>query len=332
MRGEYGERSTKLRDQPSPLEADLVKSTHVTRRTVLECLLGVASVQGMSTVLRAADLPVRVEIGEATIDVSFDSDQFDLDRTALLDWVMQSARAVTAYFGRFPVTHARVRILLSQRGRISNGMSFGEPAARCRISVGQHATMVDLNDDWELTHEMVHFGFPSVEERHRWIEEGIATYVEPIARAQVGRLTAEQVWGGMVRGMPQGLPQAGDRGLDNTHTWGRTYWGGAIFCLLADIEIRKRTGNAKGLQDALRAINRVGGTIESDWPLERAIEVGDHATHGETLMELYKQMASKPVAVDLPDLWKQLGVVRGDHRVTFENRAALASIRASIVV
>jgi hypothetical protein len=292
----------------------------------------VVSGPGMNTVLRAADLPARLEIGEAAIDVFFDSDQFDLDGAALLDWVMQSARAATAYFGRFPVTHARVRILFSQRGRISNGMSFGESGARCRISVGQHATLADLNDDWELTHEMVHFGFPSIEKRHRWIEEGIATYVEPIARAQVGRLTAEQVWGGMVDGMPQGLPAPGDQGLDNTHTWGRTYWGGAIFCLLADIAIRKRTGNAKGLQDALRAINRLGGTIEADWPLERAIEVGDHATHGGTLTELYKQMASKPVAVDLPGLWKQLGVVRGDYGVTFDDRAALASIRASIVV
>jgi hypothetical protein len=285
----------------------------------------------MSTGLHAAEPPVRLKIGEATIDVFFDSEQFDLDRAALLDWVMQSARAATAYFGRFPVTHARVRILLSQLGRISNGMSFGEPGARCRISVGRHATLADLNDDWELTHEMIHFGFPSVEDRHRWIEEGIATYVEPIARAQVGRLSAEQVWGGMVDGMPQGLPAPGDQGLDNTHTWGRTYWGGAIFCLLVDIEIRKRTGNAKGLQDALRAINRAGGTIEADWPFDRVIEVGDKAIQGNTLMELYSRMASKPAAVDLLDLWKQLGVVRDNRHVTFDNRAPLASIRGSIV-
>jgi hypothetical protein len=308
-----------------------VKSNHVTRRTALDCLLGVASGLGLSTNLRGGDLPVRLEIGEAMIDVSFDSDRFDLDRTALLDWVMQSARAAAAYFGRFPVTHARVRIILSPRGGISNGISFGKPGARCRISVGQHATLADLNDDWELTHEMIHFGFPSVEDRHRWIEEGIATYVEPIARAQVGRLTAEQVWGGMVDGMPHGLPALGDKGLDNTHTWGRTYWGGAIFCLLADIDIRKRTGNAQSLQDALRAINRAGGTIEAHWPLDGAIEVGDKATQGKTLIELYRRMAAQPVAVDLPDLWKQLGVVGGGRRVTFDNRAALASIRASIV-
>src|SRR5579862_1822726 len=301
-----------------------------TRRKVLEGLLSVASGAGMSAVLRAGDLPARLEVGEASIDVSFDSDPFDLGQAALLDWVMQSARAATAYFGRFPVTHAQVRLVLSRGGRLSNGVSFGEPGARCRMTVGQHVTQGDLDDDWVLTHEMIHFGFPSVEERHHWIEEGIATYVEPIARAKVGRLTAERVWREMVDGMPQGLPAAGDQGLDNTHTWGRTYWGSAMFCLLADIEIRKQTGNAKGLQDALRAINRAGGTIEADWPLERVIEVGDKATHGKVLVELYSQMASKPVPVDLPDLWKQLGVVRGDHGVIFDNRAALASIRASI--
>lgn len=293
-------------------------------------MVGVAFGQGMSAALRAADLPSHLEVGEASIDVSFDSDQFDIDRAALFDWVMQSARATTVYFGRFPVRHAQVRLLQSPGARVSNGVSFGEPGARCRITVGQHVTQADLDDDWVLTHEMIHFGFPSVEERHHWIEEGIATYVEPIARSLVGRLTAERVWREMVDRMPQGLPAPGDQGLDNTHTWGRTYWGGAMFCLLADIEIRKRTANAQGLRDALRAINRAGGTIEADWPLERVIEVGDKATNGKVLVELYSQMASKPVSVDLLDLWKQLGVVRADRGVTFDNRAALASIRASI--
>src|SRR5271170_6073965 len=301
-----------------------------TRRTVLEGLLSVASGAGMSAVLRAAELPAQLEIGGASIEVSFDSDEFDIGRAALLDWVMQSARAATAYFGGFPVTHARVRLLQSQGGRVSNGVSFGEPGARCRITVGQHVTQAELDGDWVLTHEMIHFGFPSVEERHHWVEEGIATYVEPIARAQVGLLTAERVWREIVDGMPQGLPAPGDQGLDNTHTWGRTYWGGALFCLVADIEIRKRTANTKGLQDALRAINRAGGTIEAGWPLERVIEVGDEATEGKTLIELYGRMASKPVTPDLSDLWKQLGVVRDNRGVTFDDGAALASVRASI--
>jgi hypothetical protein len=248
----------------------------------------------------------------------------------MMEWVTRSARAVTAYFGQFPVAQARVRITVSDRGRVSGGMSFGEGGAHCRISVGRHATLEDLLDDWELSHEMVHFGFPSVEDRHHWIEEGIATYVEPIARASVGIMTAEKVWGEMRRDMPQGLPATGDRGLDRTHTWGRTYWGGALFCLMADVEIRKQTANARGLQDALRAIDRAGGTIEVDWPLERAIEIGDKATGGKTLAELYSKMAFQPVAIDLDHLWEQLGVLRTGGGITLDDHAPLAAIRGAI--
>jgi hypothetical protein len=104
------------------------------------------------------------------------------------------------------------------------------------------------------------WSFPSVPHDHHWIEEGIATYVEPIARSQVGDLSPETVWRELVDGLPKGLPASGDRGLDNTHTWGRTYWGGALFCLMADVEIHRRTHNRYGLQDALRGISALAAT------------------------------------------------------------------------
>ena len=118
-----------------------------------------------------------------------------------------------------------------------------------------------------MTHEMVHLTFPSVPEEHHWIEEGIAVYVEPLARLRAGNMSKAEVWGEMARDMHQGLPAADDEGLDNTHTWGRTYWGGAMFCLLADIEIRQRTRNQKGLEDALRGVMNSGGVITEDWEL-----------------------------------------------------------------
>ena len=52
---------------------------------------------------------------------------------------------------------------------------------------------------------MVHLAFPRVGERHAWIEEGLATYVEPIARAQLAALTSEDVCGRFVEGMPNGV-------------------------------------------------------------------------------------------------------------------------------
>ena len=108
------------------------------------------------------------------------------------------------------------------------------------------------------------------------------------------------VWRELVDGLPKGLPAPGDRGLDNTHTWGRTYWGGALFCLMADIEIHQRTNNRYGLQDALRGIVRAGGNMEHDWPLARALKAGDEATGVPVLMELYDRMKATPVTPDLP--------------------------------
>jgi hypothetical protein len=124
-----------------------------------------------------------------------------------------------------------------------------------------------------------------------------ATYVEPVARVEAGDLTAEKIWGDMLRDMPKGLPQKGDRGLDYTPTWGRTYWGGAMFCLLADAEIRKASGNAKGLQQALRGILDAGGDHEQDWstwPISRIFRVGDQATGTTVLSDSTTRCATSP--------------------------------------
>src|SRR5258708_12201474 len=105
------------------------------------------------------------------------------------------------------------------------------------MRLGQHETEEELSEDWTITHEFVHLAFASLPDNQHWMEEGLATYVEPIARAQAGQLSSEQVWRGMVLGMPQGEPKRGDRGLDWTLSWGRTYSGGALFCLCAAVPI-----------------------------------------------------------------------------------------------
>jgi hypothetical protein len=188
-----------------------------------------------------------------------------------------------------------------------------------------------LRADWILTHELVHTALPSLADDQHWLEEGIATYVEPIARFQSGFLSKEQVWSGMVDGMPHGEPGSFDRGLDNTHTWGRTYWGGALFCLIADIRIRQQTKNAFGLQDALAAIVRAHGSIEDEWPIERVLAVADRKTGTTVLEDLYKSWRATPVEIDLAALWIQLGVRDGKDGVTFDKSAPLTSVRDTIL-
>jgi hypothetical protein len=196
--------------------------------------------------------------------------------------------------------------------------------------VGEQTESAELMDDWMLTHEMVHLSFPSVADEHHWIEEGIAVYVEPIARIQAKQMAAERMWADLVRDMPKGEPREGDQGIDHTHTWGRTYWGGALFCFVADVEIRKQTHNQKGLQDALRGILDGGGDITHDWELTEAFKVGDRATGTTALSSLYAQWKDKPVEVDLPALWKELGIVAEGKSVRVMDDAPLAAVRRGI--
>ncbi len=217
-------------------------------------------------------------------------------------------------------------LVLPAPGNQIHGRARGTGGASILFFLGTDLDAAQARRSWELVHELVHLGFPSLPRRNHWAEEGLATYVEPIARARAGELSAEKVWGDLVRGLPQGLPGRGDEGLDRTHTWGRTYWGGALIWLLADVEIRERTGNRLGLEDALRAVLAQGGSIAERWPLQRALEVGDRAVGTRVLEELYAKMGSAPMKVDLDALFLRLGVELRRGVVELDDRAPLAPL------
>ena len=276
----------------------------------------------------------RIEQGSSTLQVDFAPGTLDLGDDAILHHIQTAVAAVIAYYGRFPVSRARVLVApIAGRGGAPQGTTWGDMGGFqgfTRLRIGEHATQADLDDDWVTTHELVHMTFPSQEREHHWIEEGLATYIEPLARVKTGELTARKVWGDMVDGMPQGEPAPGDQGLDRTHTWGRTYWGGAQFCLLADVTIREQTHNRKGLQDALRAIVAAGGTIDQNWPITKAFAAGDAGTGTHVLEQQYDRMANAPVTVDLDGLWKKLGIVRTATGIRFDDTAPEAAIRIAI--
>jgi hypothetical protein len=241
--------------------------------------------------------------------------------------VQWAAESVAGYYGRFPVPHVALRIIPTSGSGVRGGRTWGDHGSHISIHVGSDTTWPDFANDWMLTHEMIHLSFPSVADDHHWIEEGIAVYVEPIARVRAHHLDVNQMWFEVMRDLPKGLPQAGDEGLDRTHTWGRTYWGGALFCFLADIEIHQKTENRKGLQDALRVILDAGGDIREDWDLEKALSIGDQATGVAVLKPLYEKMKDQPSPVDLPAIWTQLGIVRDGDTVKFIDPAPLAKTR-----
>jgi hypothetical protein len=275
--------------------------------------------------------PQLLDVDGVHVSLEFLDSDFTNGAEPLVVWVKRSLGIVAAYYGRFPVSQLRIRVSSASGGGVRHGTTFGVHGALIRITVGREVTPAELFDDWVLVHEMTHLALPDVGPEHIWLSEGVAVYVEGVARAQAGNRPAADVWAEQVRSMPRGLPQADDAGLDHTHTWGRTYWGGALFCLLADVQIRQSTRNRVGLQSALRAVARASGGLVSDWPIERVLTVGDAAVGTKVLEELYARSKDTPLATDLPALWQSLGIEPESGTVKLHDDAPLAKIRDAIM-
>jgi hypothetical protein len=192
-----------------------------------------------------AETKFTIDAALSRIDVSVDATFPQVSDTQLKRWVQNAADAVVTYYGRYSVPHVFLHIRPFDGKGVRGGRTFSMRGGLIRIAVGNESTEDDLAR-LMLTHEMVHPTFPSVPTTSL-IEEGIH-HVEPIARIQAGHLSPAHVVR-IVSRHARASPQSGDQGLDHTHTWGRTY--GALFCLPADVEIRRQT-QTKGLQDALR--------------------------------------------------------------------------------
>lgn len=286
---------------------------------------------GLFCVRTAAASMTELKVAGADIRVEVDGDAFRGGPKPILEWVTRSAQIVAHYYARFPTSSLRVRVIPEDGDGVRSGKTWGYNGGFIRAQVGREVTEDQLNNDWVLVHEMTHLALPEIGDDHSWLSEGLAVYIEGVARVQAGNRTQSDVWSEEIRSMPRGLPQPGDRGLDHTHTWGRTYWGGAMFCLLADVEIHRRTQNRLGLQDAVRAIARESGGLATDWPIERVLKAGDAAVGVPVLEELYAQMKDTPVTPDLMGLWRKLGVEPDGSAVHLTDDAPLAQVRQSIM-
>jgi hypothetical protein len=251
-------------------------------------------------------------------------------RELLRTWIERSANIVADYYARFPAALVTLHIGERAGEGIGGGRTTDEGGLLIRVSVGREVTAERLANDWVLVHEMIHLALPEIGWRHNWLAEGLAVYVEGVARAQAGNRAVSDVWAEDRRSMPMGLPRAGEGGMDQTPTWARTYWGGALFCLQAEVAIRRETHNTVGLQTALRAILEKTGGYAAERSIDEVLQIGDRATGTHVLTALYERNKSSPQLTDLDSLWRELGVPEDPATQKFDDQAPLAAIRIAI--
>jgi hypothetical protein len=272
----------------------------------------------------------QLQLPGSTICVFIDDSSLLKQQTLLHTWIERSARIVADYYGQFPAALLVLRLGGMDGSGIGGGRTTNDSDLMIQMRVGRASTAQTLASDWVLVHEMVHLALPEVGRSHAWLAEGLATYVEGVARAQFGNRDIADVWAEDRRSMPMGLPRDGEGGMDQSPTWGRTYWGGALYCLQADVAIREQTANRVGLQTALRAILKASGGYASERDIGEVLRIGDAATGTHVLYGLYQQVKATPQTPNLDLLWTLLGVPNDPATQPFDDHAPLAAIRIAI--
>jgi len=274
--------------------------------------------------LSVPDLPVAIEVAHlAPPDAT--------NAAALDDHLAAAVRATAAWFRHFPVDRLLVVVIPVAGRTIASGNVRGDGGACVRLYVGRRLDPAALADDWVVFHEFVHLALPTLPTPHRWFDEGVATYVEPLLQASLGRLTPAAIWRARLDEYAQGVPSPGSGGLDDDASWGRTYYGGAAFCLLADLRIRAATGGTHSLQHALMAVVDAGGSVTEPWSLAQLFAVAGRATGSTVLQELYAQFAHQERAIDLDGIWRELGLGLAGERLVVDDAAPSAHLRAALV-
>lgn len=250
----------------------------------------------------------------------------------LLTWVQETVLAVARFWGQMPAPEIFLAVVPVPDKR---GVAFGKllPAGGMGIVllVGEHTSKEDLYADWILTHELFHVGFPSLNPEGRWLDEGLATYFEPLIRARAGWLPEQQVFAEFTRDMPQGLDAVEVTGLGSAQSWRDVYWGGAIIAFAADAAVRRETGGALGLEHGLRALLQRGANASRVWQLKDAIAVIDDALPRPVLAALAGRHTAANHPVNLDALFNELGVLGEGAATTLSRRGAEAARRRALL-
>jgi len=329
---------------PEPLTTEIPVKVHVSAEPGVSFAVGLTRDKAPDTYqLMAHEIPVAtyfafgklqervLDLNGARLEVTRLDGELDQSFDEVTQWIQTSATAVRDFYETFPVPRASLSVLpIPERDAVVFGKVLPESEPGVALLLGQHATRKSLYSDWILVHELFHLGFPSYFEEGKWLDEWLATYYEPVIRVRAGLYTETELWNELEKDMPQGLSAFTTGGLEKANDFRGIYWGGAIACLMADVEARKRKLDA-GLEVGLRALRDAGGTACEVWTLAEVVGAVDHALGAPTLEPIVRDHAQRGTAFDLHALFQQLGVNRdAQGAVQLSDSAPLAAVRRAI--
>jgi hypothetical protein len=272
-----------------------------------------------------------VNVPGARLDVALVGPPLRMGDAATLGWIKGAATCVSGLFGHFPVDATIFVVPVKGADEVVFGRVMSLAGASVALLFGDQAQPEHAHEDWVVVHELFHLGCPSFVGEGHWLEEGLATYYEPLLRERAGWMSETDLWTHFANNMPRGVRKDGEPpSIEDRDDIDSTYWGGALFAFLADVGIREATHDTRSLDDAMRAILATEGDATRQARVADFIRTADDATGARVVADLYRTWAMLGQDANLDTLLRKLGVQAKDGKVTLDDKAPLASLRRGI--
>jgi hypothetical protein len=240
------------------------------------------------------------------------------DVAALRRWVTGGARALVSAYGRLPVPD--MQLLVVPIGHGDEPVPWGEVqrggGEAVHLYINQRLSEAAFMADWVLVHELSHLLHPLIDAPDRWLSEGLASYYQNVLRARTGLMNAPSAWNRLHAGYERGI-RGTRRGRSLAETsetmlrdraFMRVYWSGAAIALLADVELRRRSGGAQSLDTALAALRDCCLPANRSWTARELLHRLDRLTGTTVFMDLYRQHIDSADFPDLGAVYAELGL------------------------
>lgn len=244
-----------------------------------------------------------VDTPGATLHIEFASEIDKARSRDVVAWIKDIADQVSTLYGRFPVSPTRV-LIIPTRSNSRNSDSpvpFGRVTRRGAETVELYVDIgrpiEDMYADWTATHEFSHLLLPRISWRNKWISEGFASYYQNVLMARTGQYTQAQAIRLLGEGFERGRRsrpdlspnQAAEEGVRKARY--KIYWSGAAIALLADIELRERSGGRESLDTVLGQFQHCCLPTRKRWSGVEFFSRLDSFLDAPVFIPLYRQHA-----------------------------------------
>ncbi|MGI9234168.1 MAG: hypothetical protein ACR2RD_11100 [Woeseiaceae bacterium] len=260
----------------------------------------------------------------------------------ILEWLRSASSNVSLAYGRFPSPSPRIVVIPAENRRWGGDkpVTFGRVTRhgeeKIELYVNADRPIEEFYRDWTATHEFSHLMLPYLGERHRWISEGFASYYQNVLMSRAGHYTAREAWQKLYSGFERGRVSRPDLSLNEAASAGirqarmKIYWSGAAIAMMADIELRERSGGDESLDVALDRLQRCCLPSRRTWSGPELFTKLDTMIDGAVFMPLYRRYANANGFPSFGPALERLGIGTDNDRVILRRDGELSAIRDAI--